>query len=111
MLIWQIEAALERTRMFLTLASVNSVPLCFNPRQDGNTEVQRTQSDWLDLAREKLAESDDSWNRPSSPTNLTSPTGTIGNRPNTLAPSKRATQSATTVATTKSIVCRLKSKR
>ena len=57
MLIWQIEAALERTRLYLTLASVNSVPLCFNPSEESeNTEAQRSQSDWLKMAREKLDE-------------------------------------------------------
>jgi hypothetical protein len=57
MLIWQIEAALERSQLYLALASVNSVSACFpDSETDENTEAPRTQSDWLKLAREKLDE-------------------------------------------------------
>jgi hypothetical protein len=57
MLRWQIEAALERTRLYLTLASVSSVPPCFNQSEENeNTEARRTQRDWLQLGREKLDE-------------------------------------------------------
>ena len=55
MLIWQIEAALERARLYLALSSVNSVSLRFKT-EELNTETQRTQSDWLTMAREQLAE-------------------------------------------------------
>ena len=57
MLIFQIEAALERTRLYLMLASANSASVRFNPGTDEgeNAETQRTQSDWLEMAREKLA--------------------------------------------------------
>ena len=58
MLRWQIEAALERTRLYLMLASANSASLRFESEsdKDGNAESQRTQSDWLEMARMKLAE-------------------------------------------------------
>ena len=57
MLIWQIEAALERARLYLTLASANSAPLRLNPgKEDQNAETQRTQRDWLEMARQKLEE-------------------------------------------------------
>ena len=61
MLIWRIEAAIERTRLYLMLAqscpSVDSVSLCFEPTDDEeNTDERRTQSDWLELTQEKLDE-------------------------------------------------------
>ncbi|MEM9365944.1 MAG: hypothetical protein AAGD07_08095 [Planctomycetota bacterium] len=55
MLIYQIEAALERTRLYLTLGSVNSVPLCFKTPEDEDENTQ-TPSSWLAMAREKLEE-------------------------------------------------------
>ena len=58
MLIWQIEAALERCRLCLTLSSVNSVPPWSNPGQadGGTTEARRTQREWIDEAQQKLEE-------------------------------------------------------
>jgi hypothetical protein len=55
MLIWQIEAALERTRLYLALASADSAPLRFK-KDDQNTETQRTRREYLEMAREKLDE-------------------------------------------------------
>ena len=56
MLIFQIEAALERTRLFLALASANSASLPFKEEEVGNAEAPRTQSEYLETAREKLDE-------------------------------------------------------
>jgi tetratricopeptide (TPR) repeat protein len=58
MRIWQIEASLERCRLALALASVTSVsPGSNQSRPDGATnEAQRTQSDWIEQARQKLDE-------------------------------------------------------
>ena len=60
MLIHQIEAALERTRLYLMLAqscaSVDSVSPCFKNSPEGSTEAQRVQREWLAMAREKLDE-------------------------------------------------------
>ncbi|MFT4556672.1 MAG: hypothetical protein ACKVII_22245 [Planctomycetales bacterium] len=59
MLIWQIEAALERSRLFLTLAHPNfasSRRWVNTDATDDSREGARTQREWLDLAREKLDE-------------------------------------------------------
>jgi hypothetical protein len=59
MLIWQIEAALECSQLFLTLAHPNfaSSRLCVNPdAADDSREGAKTQREWINLAREKLDE-------------------------------------------------------
>lgn len=53
--VFQIEAALERCRLYLAASSAAS--LCVNSAdQKADTESQRTESDWIRLGREKLAE-------------------------------------------------------
>lgn len=53
--VFQIEAALERSRLYIAASGIPS--LCFNSAdQRVGTESQRTESDWLRLAREKLVE-------------------------------------------------------
>ena len=58
MRLWQIEAALERCRLALALAAANAESPGSNQGrpEGGASETPRTQSEWIEQARHKLAE-------------------------------------------------------
>ena len=94
MLIWQIEAALKRAWLYLILASANSASLRLNPYTDEgeNAESQRTQSDWLTMAREKLEQTKTLIHQPKPHEPMTETW-------ETLVAFKKSTSSVTTSAT------------
>ena len=54
MLVWPIEAALERARLFLALSAARAPRR--EPKQKSHAEAQSSERDYLTRTREKLAE-------------------------------------------------------